>query len=160
MCKCKKNGETNFQSINLVPTATPSATSQEYMLDLVHYLCGNRKVCINGSYPLQGVLNCTVDGSPVSVGNNAYAVTVNVTGSVNYKPYVQGCCDVCPKQDFVGLKLTIPVYSATGVPTVTLSTAGSVVYTTAIATQDCCSITNEVRMLTSLIVTTTPPAAA
>lgn len=158
MCKCR-NGETVLTSLAVVPTGTQSATSQEYMLDLTHYLCGNRKVCIGGNYPLQGVLNFTLDGAPVSVGNDAYAVTVNVTGSVNYKPYVQGCCNVCPKQDFVGLKLTIPVYSATGVPTVTLSTAGSVVNTTAIATQDCCSITNEVRMLTSLIVTTTPPTA-
>lgn len=158
MCKCR-NGETVLTSLAVVPTGTQSATSQEYMLDLTHYLCGNRKVCIGGNYPLQGVLNFTLDGVPVSVGNDAYAVTVNVTGSVNYKPYVQGCCNVCPKQDFVGLKLTIPVYSATGVPTVTLSTAGSVVNTTAIATQDCCSITNEVRMLTSLIVTTTPPTA-
>jgi hypothetical protein len=158
MCKCR-NGETVLTSLAVVPTGTQSATSQEYMLDLTHYLCGNRKVCIGGNYPLQGVLNFTLDGAPVSVGNDAYAVTVNVTGSVNYKPYVQGCCNVCPKQDFVGLKLTIPVYSATGVPTVTLSTVGSVVNTTAIATQDCCSITNEVRMLTSLIVTTTPPTA-
>lgn len=158
MCKCR-NGETVLTSLAVVPTGTQSATSQEYMLDLTHYLCGNRKVCINGSYPLQGVLNFSLDGTPVSVGNNAYAVTINVTGSVAYKPYMQGCCEVCPRQDLVGLKVVIPVYSATGVPTVALSNASSIVATSAVATQDCCTITNVVRMVTSLIVTTTPPTA-
>lgn len=159
MCKCKKNGDTVLQSINLVPTGTLTATSQEYMLDLVHYLCGNRKVCINGSYPLQGVLNFAVNGSPISIGNNAYEVTIDVTGSVNYRPYIPNCCDPCPRQDFVGLKIVVPVYSATGVPTVTLDSASSIVATSAVATQDCCSVTNEIRMVTSLIVNTTAPTA-
>lgn len=159
MCKCR-NGETYLTSLTVVPTGTQTATSQEYMLDLTHYLCGNRKVCIGGNYPLQGVLNFSLDGALVSVGNNAYACTVNVTGSINYKPYVQGCCNVCPRQDLVGLKIVIPVYSATGVPTVALSNTSSIVATSAVATQDCCTITNVLRMVTSLIVTTTPPAAA
>lgn len=157
MCKCK-NGATIAQNVIAVPTGTASATTQEYMVDLLHYLCGNRKVCVNGQFPLSAVLNFSLVGSPTSIGNDAYSCTINVTGSLTYEPFVQGCCNVCPRQDYIGLQITIPVYSATGVPTVTLSNASSVVDCSTIA-NNCCTITNMVRMQTSFVVNVVAPTA-
>lgn len=159
MCKCRKNGATIAQSVTAIPTGTASATTQEYAVDMQHYLCGNKKICVNGQFPLSGVVNFSLAGTPVSIGNDAYLCTINVTGSLTYEPFVQGCCNVCPKQDYIGLQITVPVYSTTGVPTVVLSNTASVVNCSPIA-YHCCDITSVVRMQTSFVVTTTPPAAA
>ena len=158
MCKCK-NGATIARGLVAVPTGTASVTTQEYMVDLLHYLCGNRKVCVNGQFPLSATLNFGLVGNPVSIGNNAYACTINVTGSLTYEPFVQGCCNVCPRQDYIGLQIVVPIYSATGMPSVTLSNTSSIVDCSTLATSNCCTLTNEVRMVTSLVVNTTAPTS-
>lgn len=66
-CNCNKNGKTVLNSILVSGVST--ATSQVYALDFTHWLCGNRKICINSSYPLSGLINFNVVDI-VSLGQN------------------------------------------------------------------------------------------
>lgn len=159
MNNCNKNGKTVLNSILL--SGVPTATSQVYALDFTHWLCGNRKICINGSYPLIGSMNFQVR-DVTFIGQNTYNVTIGYNGQVSYLPYVKGCnpcCDPCPKSDFVFGQFTVPVISATGVPTVTLNTTNSIVVVSPANVDDCCNVTNAVEIETTLTVGVTSPAA-
>lgn len=146
--------------ITLLPVATgsASATSQTYLVDVRHRLCGGRRICIGGSVPPTSDISFTLSGSPVAVGNDTYMVTVIVSGSTLYQPYRPNCCETCNRQDFFSEIFEIPVYSATGVPTVTVA-AGTSVATKALPHEDCCNVTNTVSVAGTILVTVTPPAA-
>lgn len=139
------NGKTNVVSLTTIPGGT--AANASYLLQLEHFLCGNRKLCINDAYPLVSDLKFTPVGTPVSVGNGAYCCEVAVTGTVTYMPYACGCG--CARQDQVFCSICVPCSAAT-VPTITGGTA--VVAPTNV--QPCCNITNAVAITTSLNVTT------
>lgn len=159
-CKCEGNGKTVLNSILL--SGVPTATSQVYALDFTHWLCGNRKICINSSFPLSGVLMFHV-ADITFLGQNTYDVTINYTGQVSYLPYVKGgcnpCCEPCPKTDYIFGQFTVPVISATGVPTVVINTTGALVVVSPANVEDCCNVTNAVDIETVITVATTPPAA-
>nr|DAG80425.1 MAG TPA: hypothetical protein [Bacteriophage sp.] len=158
-CNCNKNGKTVLNSILVSGVST--ATSQVYALDFTHWLCGNRKICINSSYPLSGLINFNVVDI-VSLGQNTWNVSIGYTGQVTYLPFVRGCnpcCDPCPKTDFIFGQFTVPVNSATA-PTVTLSTTGANVVVSPANVEDCCNITNAVEIETVLTVSTGAVAAA
>lgn len=157
-CNCEKNGKTVLNSILL--SGVPTATTQVYALDFTHWLCGNRKICINSSYPLSGAMNFNVI-DVVSLGQNTWNATISYTGQVSYLPHVRGgnqCCDPCPKSDFVYGQFTVPVNSVTA-PTVTLNTTGAKVVVSPANVDDCCNITNAVEIETVLTVTTAAPAS-
>lgn len=141
-----------------VPTGTASATSAIYLVDIRHRLCGGRRVCINGSVPPTSEVSFAVTGTPVSVGNNTYMVTVIASGATLYQPYKSQCGCSCNKQDYFNEVFEIPVYSATGVPVVTVS-AGDVVATKPLPLEDCCNVTSIVSVASSILVTVTPPTA-
>lgn len=158
-CSCKKNGATYLNSIIPVENGTSVATQQQYYLDFTHYLCNNRKICVTGSYPL--IASLTYQVKDVSyVGQKTYAATIVYSGQVSYLPYQKGCnpcCDPCPKSDFIFGSFSVPVYSATGVPTVDLDTANQNILVSPANVEDCCNITNAVELETTLIVNVTPP---
>lgn len=155
-CNCKKNGTTDVDFLTLVPGGT--AANATYQLAVTHYLCGNRKVCANGNFPVMGELKYQVMGTPVSLGNGTFCCQVLCTGQVTYMPYKTGqnCgCDGCncPKTDNVYFTLCVPCESAT-VPIIT----GGIVVATPTNLSDCCNITNAVELTTSINVAT-PQAA-
>lgn len=55
---CNRNGETYVNT--LVPVPGGSATDTSYVIDLTHFLCGNRKVCANSAFPISCNLNYQV----------------------------------------------------------------------------------------------------
>lgn len=146
--------------ITLLPvaTGTASATSQTYLVDIRHILCGGRRICVNGSVPPVSNVSFTITGAPQAVGNDTYIVSVIVSGSATYQPYQQGCGCACPRQDFFNEIFEIPVYSATGVPAVSVS-AGDITSTKAIAEEECCNVTGIISVASSLLVSVTPPTA-
>lgn len=147
--------------ITLLPvaTGTASATSQVYLADIRHHLCGGRRICLNGAVPPASSVTFTVSGTPTAVGNDTYMVSVIASGETIYQPYRPNGGCTCNKQDFFNVIFEIPVYSATGVPSVSVA-AGDIVATKAVAENDCCNVTAIVSVASSIIVTTTPPAAA
>lgn len=139
------NGKTTVVALTTIPGGT--AANANYQLQLVHYLCGNRKLCINEAYPLVADLKFTPVGVPVSIGNGQYCCEVAVTGTVTYMPY--GCNCGCARQDQVFCSICVPCSAATA-PTITAGTP--VAAPTNV--QPCCNITNAVAITTSLNVTT------
>lgn len=149
---CKKNGATKVDFLTLVPGG--SAANSNYLLSVTHWLCGNRKVCANGNFPVMGKLEYQVVGAPMSTGNGTYCCEVLCTGQVTYMPYRNGqnncgCCGECPQTDNVYFTLCVPCENATA-PTIT---GGNVV---AVPTdlRDCCNITDAVALTTSINVAT------
>ena len=145
---CNNNGRTYVNTCIPAPGAT--AESATYVVDLLHYTCGNRKICANGAYPITADLNYRVVGAPQSVGNGTYQCDVLITGQVTYMPYVNGqnrcgCdCNICPVTENIWATVSVPVSSAT-VPTVTKGTA----IANPTNLKDCCSVTNAVSIVDS-----------
>lgn len=137
---CNNNGLTFVNTCNAVPGAT--ATDATYAVDLIHYTCGNRKICANGAYPVSGDLKYKAVGAPQPIGNDTYIQDILITGTVNYMPYRNGqnyggCgCD-CPVTENVWTTVSVPVTTATS-PTIT---PGEVIVSPT-NLRDCCSLTN------------------
>lgn len=151
-CNCN-NGQTYLNSLVPVPGAT--AASATYVMDLTHYTCGNRKICINGAFPLTSDLNYKVL-SVQSCGNSCYNCDILVSGTVTYMPYRQGqncgcgCqSNPCPVTENIWTTLSVPVTSA-ATPTVTAGIAN----VSPTNVRDCCSVTNAVSITTSFNVAT------
>ena len=140
---CYQNGQTFVNTCVPAPGAT--AADATYVVDLTHYLCGNRKVCANGAYPLSGDLKYRALDAPQSVGNDSYVLDVLITGDVTYMPYRQNSCEcACPKTDNIYATVSVPCGSATA-PTIT---AGMVIASPT-NMKDCCSVTNAVSLVGS-----------
>lgn len=156
-CNCN-NGQTYLNSLVPLPGAT--AASATYVMELTHYTCGNRKICINGAFPLTANLNYTILGIQ-SVGNNAYNLDVLVSGTCTYMPYRQGqnCgCGCqgspCPVTENIWTTISVPVASETE-PTITAGTCK----VSPANVKDCCNVTNAVAITTSFNVATTTQAS-
>lgn len=149
MCK---NGTTDVDFLTLVPGGT--AANANYQLSVTHYLCGGRKICANGNFPVMGKLDYQVLGTPQDLGNGTYCCEVLCTGQVTYMPYRNGdnncgCGCNCPKNDNVYFTLCVPCENAT-VPSIT----GGTVVAVPTNLKDCCNVTNAVALTTSINVTT------
>lgn len=152
---CTKKGITKFLSlVPVVVSATPSVTSQQYMLLLKHILC-NGPVCMNGTYPTTANV-AFATGTPVLVGNNTYSVPVTVTGTINYLPYNPRCCCQCPKSEPFAITVNVPVYSTTGAPTPTV--AASTMAASPINNNNCCLTSDQMLLQTTIAITSTVPA--
>lgn len=138
------NGMTYVDTCIPAPGAT--ATDATYALDLTHYLCGNKKVCINGAFPITANLQYQAQRVE-NVGNDTYICDILVSGSCTYMPYKQGCsscCQPCPQTENIWCTVSVPVTAAT-LPTLT---AGTCVCSPA-NVRDCCNVTNAVSVRTS-----------
>ena len=137
---CYNNGETYVNTVIPAPGAT--AADATYVIDLTHYLCGNRKICANSAYPLTANLDYKVLNAPRAVGNDTYQVDILIAGTVTYMPYRNGqssCgCDChCPRTENLWATISVPWGSATA-PAVTAGEA----YASPANMRDCCSVTN------------------
>ena len=142
------NGKTFVVSQTTVPGGT--AANANYLLALDHYTCGNRKLCVNESFPITAALKATAMGVPVDVGNGTFCQEVLINGTCTYMPYVCGCqCNVCPRTENVYVTICVPCSSNV---TPTLAIGQSVAMPTNV--QPCCNVTNAIAITTSLNVTT------
>lgn len=148
-CNCK-NGTTEIDFLTAVPGGT--AADATYLMSLTHYTCGNRKICVNGYYPITSNLSYQVQGTPHEVGNGVYCCDVLVSGTVTYMPYKCGqqCqCNQCPVTDNVFVVVCVPCSTA-ATPTITAGTVAA----TPTNLSDCCSVTNAVALTTTFNVAT------
>lgn len=142
------NGKTVVVSLTTIPGG--AAADASYLLSLDHYLCGNRKICINEMYPLTANLNAAPIGQPIDVGNGAFCQEVLITGTITYIPYVCGCdCNVCPRTENIYVTVCLPC-SSNVVPKVGIGE--SVAAPTNV--RACCNITNACAITTSINVAT------
>lgn len=142
------NGKTFVVSLTTIPGGT--AANANYLLQLDHYTCGNRKLCVNEAFPVTADLKATPMGLPVNVGNGSYCQEVLISGTCTYMPYVCGCnCNICPRTENIYCTICVPCSSAAS-PTLTVGT--SVASPTNV--QACCNVTNAIAITTSLNVTT------
>ena len=144
---CYNNGQTYVNTCIAAPGAT--AADATYVVDLTHYLCGNRKLCANGAYPVTGDLKYKAVGLPQAVGNDTYVQDILITGTCSYMPYRNGqsqcgCECACPRTENVWATVSVPWGAATA-PTVT---AGEVIATPT-NMKDCCQVTNAVSLVGS-----------
>lgn len=145
---CNNNGKTLVVSLTTIPGGTAANANYQLMLD--HFTCGNRKICLSDSYMMDVNLKAKAVGIPVDIGNGIFCQEVQITGSVNYMPYVCGCnCNVCPRTENIYCTICVPCSSAVS-PTLTIG--NSVAAPT--GAQPCCNITNAIAITTSLNVTT------
>ena len=157
---CYQNGQTYVNTCIPAPGAT--ATDATYVLDLTHYTCGNRKICVNGAYPTTSDLKYRVMGTPQSLGNDVYQCDILVSGTVSYMPYRQGqncgcgCQEnTCPVTENVWCTVSVP-WSAAAAPAIT----AGVVEATPTNVRDCCNLTNAVSLVTSFNLATATGVAA
>lgn len=145
---CNNNGKTLVVSLTTIPGGT--AADANYLLQLDHYTCGNRKLCTQEMFPVTADLKATAIGQPVNVGNGSYCQEVLISGSVTYMPYVCGCnCNVCPRSENIYCSVCVPCSAATS-PTLAIGESVA----TPTGAQPCCNITNAIAITTSLNVTT------
>ncbi len=145
---CNNNGKTFVVSLTTVPGGT--AANANYLLQLDHYTCGNKKLCTSETYPVSADLKATAIGSPVDVGNNTFCQEVLISGNVNYMPYKCGCqCGVCPVTEAVYCSICVPC-SSNATPTLAIGTSQAAPTNV----QPCCSVTNCMAITTTLNVTT------
>ena len=140
---CNSNGLAYVNTCIPVPGAT--AETATYVIDLTYYLCGNRKLCINGAYPLVSNLNYTPQ-KVENVGNKSFNCDILISGTVTYMPYVCGgnSCNVCPRTENIWASVSVPV-TAVDMPTITAGTC----VTSPTNVKDCCSVTNAVSITSS-----------
>ena len=145
---CNNNGKTFVISLTTIPGGT--AANANYLLQLDHFTCGGRKLCVNEVFPVTADLKATPIGSPVDVGNGTFCQEVLVSGSCTYMPYQCGCnCNVCPRTENCYVSICVPCSSNV---TPTLAIGNSVASPTNV--QPCCSVTNCVAITCTLNVTT------
>lgn len=140
---CNSNNGMTYVN-TCIPAPGATATDATYVLDLTHYLCGNRKVCVNASYPITADLNYQVRGVE-AVGNDTFNCEILVYGTCTYQPHKMGCnCSSCPVTDNIWAVLSVPVTAATS-PTLTPGTS----VCGPANVRDCCNVTNAVSITTS-----------
>lgn len=146
-CNCN-NGKTFVISLTTIPGGT--AANANYLLQLDHYTCGNRKLCTQEVFPIAADLKATALGSPVNVGNGSFCQEVLISGTCTYMPYVCGCnCNVCPRTENIYTTICVPC-SSNVTPTLTIGTTQAAPTNV----QPCCNVTNCVAITTTLNVTT------
>ena len=145
---CNNNGKTFVVSLTTIAGGT--AANANYLLQLDHFTCGNKKLCVQEVFPVSADLKAQAIGTPVNVGNGSYCQEVLISGTCTYMPYKCGCqCGVCPQTENIYCTICVPCSSAV---TPTLTIGNSVASPTNV--QPCNNITNAIAVTTTLNVTT------
>lgn len=142
------NGKTFVISLTTIPGGT--AANANYLLQLDHYTCGNKKLCTQEMFPVSADLKAQAIGTPVNVGNGAYCQEVLISGTCTYMPFTCGCqCNVCPVTENIYCTICVPCSAAT-TPTLTIGTSAA----SPTGAMPCANITNCIAITTTLNVTT------
>lgn len=145
-CNCN-NGKTFVVSLTTIPGGT--AADANYLLQLDHYTCGNRKLCTQEVFPVTAELKATPIGQPVALpvnGTTQYCQEVLISGTCTYMPFQCGCqCNVCPRTENIYCSICVPCSAATQ-PTLTVGTSAAAPTNV----QPCQNTTNCVAITTTL----------
>ena len=145
------NGKTFVVSLTTIPGGT--AANANFLLQLDHYTCGNKKLCTQEVFPVTADLKATPLGLPVALpvnGTDVYCQEVLISGTVTYMPYQCGCqCNVCPRTENIFCTICVPCSAATA-PTLTVGTAAA----SPTNVQPCQNTTNCIAITTTINVTT------
>lgn len=145
------NGKTFVVSVTTYPGGT--AADANYLLQLDHFTCGNRKLCTQEMFPVTADLKATPIGSPVAMpvnGTSQYCQEVLISGTCTYMPYKCGCqCGVCPQTENIYCTVCLPC-SSNATPTLTVGTPAAA----PTGAQPCCNVTNCVAITTVINVAT------
>ena len=148
---CNNNGKTFVVSLTTIPGGT--AANANYLLQLDHYTCGNKKLCTQEVFPVTANLKATPLGAPVALpvnGTTQYCQEVLISGTCTYMPYTCGCqCNTCPRTDNIYTTICVPC-SSNATPTLTIGTSQAAPTNV----QPCCNVTNCVAITTTLNVAT------
>ena len=87
-----RNGST---SVNFL-TPYPAADPQSYLLQLTHFTCGNKQMCLNNGEGLPIVSNLSIQqvGEIQSLGGDTYCVEVRCVCDLTYQQISGNAC--CP----------------------------------------------------------------
>lgn len=144
---CNNNGKTDVISLTAIPGGT--AANANYLLQLDHYTCGNRKLCTQEVFPVTADLKATPLGLPVASevnGTTTYCQEVLISGTCTYMPYVCGCqCNVCPRTENIYCVVCVPCPAATTPALAVGTTAASPT-----GARPCCNVTNVIALTTTL----------
>ena len=145
---CNNNGKTFVISLTTIPGGT--AADASYLLQLDHYTCGNKKLCVQEVFPVTANLQATPLGQPVDVGGGNFCQEVLVSGTCTYMPYKCGCqCNVCPVTENIYTTICVPC-SSNVVPKVSIKTSAA----SPTNVQPCCNVTNCIAITTTINVAT------
>lgn len=165
MCKCNNKDGQTILTKNVVPNAKAASGGTIYALDFLHYLCHNRRICVNSQYPLSGSVSFNV-GEITSIGQSVYAVVINYVGSITFIPY-QKCVPTSCCTDKIPCAVSEPIFGSEvfyvfseTTPTVTVDTTGAITVVEPANITDCCTVTNAVNIYTTMTVNTTTPTTA
>ena len=102
-----KNGSTDVNFLTPYPVA--GAGTDSYLLQLTHYTCGNRQMCLNNADGLPIVSNLTLQqiGEIVPLGNDTYCCEVRCVCDLTYQQISGNAC--CPNTCLVTEKCVVTV---------------------------------------------------
>lgn len=145
-----KNGST---SVNFL-TPYPAGDTQSYLLQLTHYTCGNKQMCLNNSDGLPVVSNLSLQqiGEITPLGGDTYCCEVRCICDLTYQQISgNACCpNYCLQSEKCVATVCVPVSSADAV---TLTANGASVMPLRISCR--CNTTNTVSIDVSFSVAQT-----
>ena len=110
--KCK-NGSTEVKFLTSFPGAT--ATTASYLLQLTHFTCGNRHMCLNNADELPIVSNLSIQqvGPIRTLGGDTYCCDVRCVCDLSYQQISgNACCpNYCIQTEKCVVTLCVPVVS-------------------------------------------------
>lgn len=139
-----------LRSILPIFTGTPSATQQTYCLNIVQKLC--RQICLDSFTPIISTLNFKYLGFN-TISANYYVLKIKIFGTVNYRSYKNNCCQ--GQSESIELDIELPVYSINGTLPITVVLTSGTPANVAVQTQECCSLTDVIKVLDYVTVNTT-----
>lgn len=136
-----RNGSTEVMFL----TPYPAADTQSYLLQLKHWTCGNKQMCLNNADGLPVVSNLTLQqiGEITPYANGTYCVEVRCICDLTYQQ-IRGnsCCpDYCLQTEKCVATVCVPILSDEAV---TLTPNGASVMPMRISCR--CSTTNTVEI--------------
>ena len=112
-----RNGNTEVNFLTPYPSAGTGETS--YLLQLTHYTCGNKQMCLNNGDGLPIVSNLSLQqvGEIQVLGNDTYCCEVRCVCDLTYQQISgSGCCpNYCLQTEKCVATVCVPVTSADAV---------------------------------------------
>lgn len=113
-CNCK-NGSTEVKFLTPFPAADP----QSYLLQLTHWTCGNKQMCLNNADGLPVISNLSLQqvGEITPLGSDTYCVEVRCVCDLTYQQISgNACCpNYCLQRETCVAAVCVPLTSADAV---------------------------------------------
>lgn len=113
MSNCCFRSQTT-SSVQLIPSATASATTNNYLCEVVQNLCA--KACC-GSSNIPPTYNLSFNYTGYTQIGTTYLLNIAVTGTVVYPVSCNQCSSCGNNTAIIATNIVIPITSTTGAPT-------------------------------------------